>query len=656
MTQLLGIDTGGTFTDFILYKNGEFYSQKILSTPDAPEQAILHGLRVLGIDTSKTHLVHGTTVATNTLLEGKGARTAFITNRGYRDLLHIGRQTRGQLYSLCPQAARKLIPSELCFEVAGRVGADGQCLERTTPDEIEQLRKQLAEQSIDAVAICMLFSFLDDTDEVALAAALEEHYFVSRSSQLLPEQREYERAIVTWLNSYLGPHTQQYLIDLQKSLENTHVHVMQSDATTAPVTAASKQAVKLLLSGPAGGVVAATTIAEQTQHRCLLTFDMGGTSTDVALVDGRAAQTTEGRVAEFPLAISMLDIHTIGAGGGSIAYVDQAGVLHVGPESAGANPGPACYGLGGDSPTITDANIVLGRLPVSDSWTSGLQLRKSAAQQCLHNLAGQLNCSVSEAAHGIIDLANAHMVQALRVISIHRGYDPGEFCLFPFGGAGGLHMCEVAEQLGMHQILVPTNSGILSAYGMLHAPIGQVASRSICRDLHALQASDIEALLDKLARQANEQLRSLGLHAHRHTHWLDLRYRGQSAVISIAWQGALDPVVAFSQAHQDRFGFQLRAHAIELVTARVWAYQDVPSPDIPHMPELAAAKPIELVPVEGCTQPCPVFNRAELARGQQIEGPAILVEAAATLFIGSKWRATVEAQGHIYLRRDTDYQ
>lgn len=655
MTQLLGIDTGGTFTDFILYKNGNFFTYKILSTPQAPEQAILQGLHALKVDLSNIHLIHGTTVATNTLLEGKGACTAFVTNRGCKDLLHIGRQTRDQLYSLCPQVPRKLIPPQLCFEVAGRISANGQRLECTTNDDIKQLQQQLAQQPVEAVAICMLFSFLDDTDEVALAQALEKQYFVSRSSKILPEQREYERAVVTWLNSYLGPHTRKYLHDLQQSIKSAYVHVMQSDATTLPVAAAGDQAVKLLLSGPAGGVVAATTIAAQTEHKKLLTFDMGGTSTDVALIDGDAVRTTEGKVAEFPLALSMLDIHTIGAGGGSIARVDRAGVLHVGPESAGASPGPACYGLGAQTATITDANLVLGRLPISETWTSGLSLQKSAAERSLAKLAAQMNCSLQDAAQGVVELANAHMAQALRVISIHRGYDPSEFCLFPFGGAGGLHMCEVAELLDMTQILVPAHPGILSAYGMLHAPIGQSASRSVCRDLSEFKSQDINTLLQTLASQASRQLRDLSLHPHRCEHWLDLRYRGQSATISIAWSPAINLVSAFSQAHQLRFGFQLLDHAIELVTARVWAFQDVPQVELPTLAAKPPGTPLGFAQLPAYSRPVPVFNRANLAIGQQIVGPAIVIEESATIFISTTWLATVESQGHIYLTRDTDY-
>ena len=325
---------------------------------------------------------------------------------------------------------------------------------------------------------------------------------------------------------------------------------------------------------------------------------MGGTSTDVALIDRQPQQTTEGRIAEFPLAMPMLDIHTIGAGGGSIARVDSAGVLHVGPASAGADPGPACYGTGGSLPTITDANVVLGRLPSIDTWASGLQLDKDLANRSMQPLAQQLNCSVEDAAQGIVSLANAHMVQALRVISIHRGYDPREFCLFPFGGAGGLHMCEVAQQLGMHEILAPVNAGILSALGMLQAPLGQMASRSICGNLADLNDDAINQLLAQLQAQAEQALISIDLQPNRIAKWLDLRYRGQSSVISMQWLDRHHIADEFTQAHQARYGFQLQSHPIELVTARVWAYQDIESPPLRKIELKSKAQPVALTQVD----------------------------------------------------------
>jgi|TARA_B110000238_G_C16127345_1_gene439816 N-methylhydantoinase A len=480
------------------------------------------------------HIVHGTTVATNALLEGKGAKTALITNQGLKDLLLIGRQTRSQLYSLCPQRDRQLVESALCFEIEGRLQADGSELTPVSDQQLAQLKTELRSHGVEAVAICMLFSFLNDTHELVIEQVLQDDLFVSRSSQILPEQREYERAVVTCLNSFLGPITQRYLVDLQSTLSST-IHVMQSDATTLPADSAGKQAVRLLLSGPAGGVIAATAIAKSSGHEKLLTLDMGGTSTDVSLINHQPSYTNEGQVAEFPLAIPMLDIHTIGAGGGSIARIDSAGGLHVGPESAGAQPGPACYGDGGTQATITDANVVLGRLPVAQTWASGLTLDRAAAQQALQPIADKMQCTIEQAALGIIQMVNAHMVQALRVISIHRGHDPSQFCLFPFGGAGGLHMCAVAEELGITTILVPVNAGLLSAQGMLTAPVGQMMSKSVCQLWSTLDNDRVVDIFEQLKIEAIQQLTKVKITSNRASWWLDLRYRGQSSVISLVW-------------------------------------------------------------------------------------------------------------------------
>lgn len=653
MLELVGVDTGGTFTDFILYKNGSFVSYKIPSTPEAPEKAILAGLKQLEVQLDQSHIVHGTTVATNALLEGKGAKTAFITNQGLKHILVIGRQAREQLYSLCPQQARQLIDEDSCFEIDARVDAGGQQITTATTSQMQALKTQLLEQGFESVAICMLFSFLNNGDELALEALLKDDFFVSRSSKVLPEQREYERAVVTWLNSYLGPKTQSYLHELQSRLNST-IHVMQSDATTLPAVQAGKQAVHLLLSGPAGGVMAASVIAKSSGQPKLLTLDMGGTSTDVSLIDQQARFTNDARIAEFPLAISLLDIHTIGAGGGSIARVDEEGGLHVGPESAGAQPGPACYGHGGRVATITDANVVLGRLPVSRAWESGLSLDKQAAYKAVNVIANGLNCSLMQAAHGIVDMANAHMAQALRVISIHRGHNPGDFSLFPFGGAGGLHMCAVAEQLGVRQILMPRNAGILSAQGMIYAPVGQMSSRSVCQpwshESHQLATS----LFTQLEKDAQLQLQRVGIHAQRIERWVELRYQGQSSTISLAWDECKDISNSFGQAHQQRYGFMLAEHPIELVTLRVWVYQDVPQPELDRLENSKPALPIDHCQIDGEADAVPILLRAQLASGQQIHGPSVILEDSGTLFIASGWNGEVTEYGHIRLQMDTD--
>ena len=658
MLELVGVDTGGTFTDFILYKNGSFVSYKIPSTPDAPEQAILQGLKHLNVQFTQSHIVHGTTVATNALLEGKGAKTAFITNQGLKHLLHIGRQARAQLYSLCPPQARQLINQSECFEINARVDAHGQRLTAVTTKQLQSLKKQLQAQGFEAVAICMLFSFLNSEDEQSLETLLESDFFVSRSSKILPEQREYERAVVTWLNSYLGPKTQSYLINLQRQLD-CPIHVMQSDATTMPANRASQQAVRLLLSGPAGGVMAASVIAKATQCEKLLTFDMGGTSTDVSLLNKQAKFTNDARIADLPLAISLLDIHTIGAGGGSIARVDQAGGLHVGPESAAAMPGPACYGHGGRQATITDANVVLGRLPVSHPWKSGVKLDKHAAQQAVNVIAQSLGCSLIEAAHGILEIANAHMVQALRVISIHRGYDPSQFSLFPFGGAGGLHMCAVAKQLGVTQILVPRNAGILSAQGMIFAPAGQTTSRSVCRSWSDEINHQISALFSQLANDAESQLQQAGIQAERTERWLELRYQGQSSTICIAWdheQTGEEIANKFTHAHQHRYGFSLPEHDVELVTIRVWVYQDVQTPEFERLSNTQPASAIDYCQIDGEINQVPIFQRQQLACHQQLVGPSVILDDSGTLYVEPGWQGEVNEYGHIRLQMVTDCQ
>ena len=654
MNELIGIDTGGTFTDFIVYKNGQIVCHKIPSTPEAPEKAIIEGLRYLNINFRHSDLVHGTTVATNALLEGKGASTAFITNQGFKDILHIGRQVREDIYSLCPQETRQLIQKELCLEVDCRCDALGNSIRSLSEADIHSIKQQLTQLNVDSVAICLLFSFLNSNDEEKLETALRDDYFVSRSSYIFAEQKEFERGIVTWLNSYLGPLTEIYLSRLQDSIHSTTLQVMQSDATTLPATLATKQAVRLLLSGPAGGVVAADSIARQTNNRRLLTFDMGGTSTDVSLIDQQPSFTQQGRIAELPLAISMLDIHTIGAGGGSIARVDQAGGLHVGPDSAGAEPGPACYGKGGTLPTITDANVIVGRLPITGQWKSGLTLDRASSEKAISPIATRLNCSIEDAAFGVLQLANAHMSQALREISIHRGNDPSQYCLFPFGGSGGLHMCDVAQELGVKRILVPINSGILSAQGMLNSPIGQMASQSICRLFNALTDYEIENIFCSLQQKAEAELHQQGIFPNRKSAWVDVRYYGQSKSISLEWSPNKNLIEEFQSEHKQRFGYTLCDSEIELVTARIWAYQDKEEIVLPQIASGKSAAPINRVKVARCEGQVPVYERNLFVQGQILSGPCIVIDDSATLFIDQNWAGKVCRQGHIHLQLTTD--
>ncbi|HKJ08516.1 MAG TPA: hydantoinase/oxoprolinase family protein, partial [Gammaproteobacteria bacterium] len=436
--MLLGVDTGGTFTDFVLFDGHRLRVHKVLSTPRAPETAILTGVRELGIDPAGLRVVHGSTVATNAVLEGKGARTVYVTNRGFGDVLTIARQARAELYNLQPPPAAVPVPAELCLETGGRAGADGRAIEGLGDADLARLRAALQALAPEAVAINLLFSFLDDRFERMAESAVPPGVFVSRSSAVLPEYREYERGVATWLNSYVGPLVQGYLGRLGSALAPASVTVMQSSGDTVDASAAGERSVHLLLSGPAGGLSGAAFVGRAAGSPRLLTFDMGGTSTDVALIDGEPRLTTEGTIGPYPVAVPMVDMHTIGAGGGSIATVDAGGMLQVGPQSAGADPGPACYGAGGSEATVTDANLVLGRL-LPDAFLGGaMELDVGAAQRAVGRLARVMDVSVERAAAGIVQVANEHMAQALRVISVQRGVDPRTLVLTSFGGAGGL--------------------------------------------------------------------------------------------------------------------------------------------------------------------------------------------------------------------------
>ncbi|HNN36159.1 MAG TPA: hydantoinase/oxoprolinase family protein, partial [Pseudomonadales bacterium] len=456
--MVLGIDTGGTFTDFVLFDGERLHIHKVLSTPEAPDEAIATGMAELGLEAplrqGKLLLVHGSTVATNAALEGKGVPTLFVTNRGFRDLLTIGRQIRRELYELMPAPLPPPVPAELCFEVDTRRDHLGRLITPLTDADLTRLRHAIATLAPQAVAICLLYSFMDESEEQALAAALPPGLFVSCSSQVLPEYREYERGIATWLNSWLGPLVSDYLGRLSARTAPAPLTIMQSSGGTVAAEQARQRAVNLLLSGPAGGMAAARHLADTLGERQLITFDMGGTSTDVGLLSGgELTLTNEGRIGPYPVAVPMVDLHTIGAGGGSIAFLDDGGGLWVGPRSAGALPGPACYGRGGREPTVTDANLLLGRLRPERFLGGAMPLDVAAAQRAIATLADPLGLSLEETAAGIIEIANEQMIRALRLISVERGHDPRQFRLCCFGGAGGLHLCRLAEALGIRRAL-----------------------------------------------------------------------------------------------------------------------------------------------------------------------------------------------------------
>lgn len=651
--MLLGVDTGGTFTDFVLFDGNTLRLHKRLSTPSAPEEAILLGIQDMGLDAQQLQIIHGSTVATNAALEGKGVRTAFITNRGHGDMLTIGRQARRELYNLQPQAIAPPVPVELCLETGGRIGADGQVLDTLTETDLEQLKHQLQQLQPQAVAINLLFSFLDDSAERAIEAIVPKSMFVSRSSAILPEYKEYERGITTWLNAWVGPLVKRYLQRLNDALPETPIAVMQSSGGSIAADQAGNLAVHMLLSGPAGGLAGAQFIGQLAGHEQLLTFDMGGTSTDVALIDGELRLTNEGRIGPYPVAVPMVDMHTIGAGGGSIAWIDSGGLLQVGPESAGADPGPACYGRGGHQATVTDANLVLGRLR-PDAFLGGhMQLDPDAARSAIGRLAEQLSLSIEETAIGIIRIANEHMSQALRVISIQRGIDPKNYTLMPFGGAGGLHVCALAESLGLQQALVPIQGGVLSAFGMLVARRSRELSQTIAADLEQLNVNTLEQQFELLEQKALDALTNEGITNDEITlkRSLDLRYRGQAYSLNIPWQALSECQDSFHQTHEQRYGHRLQ-QAVELVNMRLHAQGPATELSIPRLETKAAANKTEFAKLYSVDSEVSILKRENLNKGQQIIGPALITETVATTFVEINWHAWVDNYGNLLLTRN----
>ncbi|MDC1307160.1 hydantoinase/oxoprolinase family protein [Pseudomonadales bacterium] len=655
----LGIDTGGTFTDFVLREAATIRVHKVLSTPGAPQDAILTGIKEMGLQSrvaaGQIMIIHGTTVATNAALEGKGVRTAYITNAGLKDVLLIGRQTRQQLYQLTPAKPKLPFDEQLMLEVNTRLNAQGMLIEPLTAADLDELEQQIAILQPESIAINLLFSFLDPEQELQIEARFRDTYFVSRSSLILPEQREYERGITTWLNAWIGPLIKSYLISLGTALAPSNLAIMQSSGLTISAKVAADRAVNLLLSGPAGGLAAALAIGHQTHQPRLMTFDMGGTSTDVALLEGEIRLTNQGKIASYPVAVPMADIHTIGAGGGSIAFVDAGGLLQVGPASAGAHPGPACYGRGGTAPTVTDANLVLGRLR-SDAFLGGrMQLDRSAAANALQPLANQLQISVTELAFGIIRIANESMIQALRVISIQRGHDPRDFRLMSFGGAGGLHICDLADALDVTDAIVPLNSGVLSALGMLAAQPGRELVKTHQGILQQLHDEALTAELNALLTIAQQELKDEGIITTQHQYHLDLRYLGQTFSIAIAYHDITTAIADFHAMHLRLYGHALDK-AVELVNLRVHVEAVQPPFTLPTSTVTAVngtQQHREAVygAIVGEDNPVPIYRREMLADACLLIGPALITEDHTTVFLKSGWLAAKDELGNLKLTR-----
>ncbi len=647
----VGVDTGGTFTDLVACVNGKLQVHKQLSTPHAPENAIIAGLKALGIQEKEPFLlIHGTTVGTNAVLENKGVKTAYICNHGFADLLTIGRQNRDRLYELAPEHEPPPVPPELCLEISGRLSADGSMLEPLKAADLTALKDRIRKLKPKAVAINMLFSFLRPGVEKVLAKELEEDYYVTCSADVLAERGEYERGIATWLNSYVGPIMGRYLKHLQSLLPQARLRVMQSSGKTTSAQAASRLPVHLLLSGPAGGAMAARHLGKQAGQKQVLSFDMGGTSTDVALVDSHSLRlSNEGKIGKYPLAIPMIDIRTVGAGGGSIAFIDKGGFLRAGPQSAGADPGPACYGKGGKLPTVTDANLILGRLPE----TLGQQLRLSlpAAKEALVPIAQTLNKTIFDCAMGVIDIVNEQMIQTLRLIATQQERAIATLMMAGFGATGGTHACALAEGLKIESVIIPAYAGVFSAYGMLLSPQGLRKTRSLCVPFEKLSEQRFQEVFASLKHSAEQEIRSQGIQKMRFRKLVDLRYLGQSHALELEYQPLVSLAEKFQEQHQKLRGYRLET-PVEVVTAKVEAFAPA---------ALDADTPCRWRKKHRAVQEkthtgTPIHFRDAMPRNQPAIGPALVIDDVSTTWVSKNWEARTDEQANLHLSKTNGIQ
>jgi N-methylhydantoinase A len=674
----IGIDTGGTFTDFVATRGSRVTSFKLVSTPHNPADAILSGIARIFADSDVelSDIVHGTTVATNALLERKGGRTALITTAGFEDVIEIGRQNRPEIYNLMVTRPAPLAPREMRFGITERVGPDGSVITKLDRREVAATIKQIAKfkPNVESVAVCFLFSFANPAHEKEVGRALASLGApVSLSHQILPEFREYERTSTVVINAYLVPLMSRYLSSLAEGLESVvrsrlsvvgfkttrygprttgyGLRVMQSNGGSVSAATAAAEPVRAILSGPAGGVVGALRVCSVAGVRDIITFDMGGTSTDVSLCRGEARTTNEALVAGLPVAVPVIDIHTVGAGGGSISRVDAAGALRVGPESAGADPGPACYGRG-EEVTVTDANLVLGRFGGSDLLGGEMKLDLDRARFFLSKLAAQMSrfstkpATPERAALGVVRVGNANMERALRVVSVERGQDPRLFSLVSFGGAGGLHVCELAEALRIPRVVVPQSPGTLSALGVLLGDVVKDYSRTVMVNTAGLDFAAVKTAYASLERQALRDLKTEGFTAERAKliRLAAVRYVGQSFEIEVPCTKRLE--ASFHAAHRERYGYADRSRPTEIVSLRL---RGIGVTDKLKLKRAASfkthtAEPALSAKVFFDERPSrvPVYRREQLHPGASFNGPAVISEYSSTTLIPSGWRVEID--------------
>ncbi len=667
----IGVDTGGTFTDIVMSVDGTLMTHKVLSTPRNPAHAVVRGVHNI-LERFETRqavdVVHGSTVATNALLERSGARIALITTKGFEDVLEIGRQARPSLYDFWVERPAPLVPAESRFGVAERTLHTGAIETPIDTAQLDTLAAHLATLVLDAIAICFLFSYVNPQNEQIAAKHLAPlNIPISCSHDILPEYREYERFSTTVANAYIRPTLERHLSTLTKSKRfPKSFRLMLSNGGSISARHFHAAGIRTVLSGPAGGVIGAYHVAKTAGYEKIITFDMGGTSTDVSLCNNGISMTTESTISGLPIKVPLLDIHTVGAGGGSIASVDAGGALRVGPESAGADPGPICYGKGKDI-TVTDANLFLGRIEPTRFLGGKMQLASDATRTPLEKFSSDIGLSVLEAADGILKVANATMERAIKVISVERGFDTRDFTLVSFGGAGGLHAAFLAENLGIQTVLIPPNGGLLSAYGMLFADVVKDYSQTVLWTFQntgetigselSSRTERLNAGLATLLSRAETEMQTEGFAPHqlKIECALDMRYEGQSYELNVPYDST-DFVEKFHAAHEQRFSYAKREAAVEVVNLRLTAIGATEKPailpepltDAEVLPDArVATKPVVF---EGTARPTDFYRREALRPGNEIEGPAIITEFSATTVVPPHFRATVDTYRNLILQ------
>lgn len=676
----IGIDVGGTFTDVTLLnaETGKYYTYKLSSTLEDQSLAIANGtketLDLYGVPVSQIeYFGHGTTVATNMIIERKGAKTALLTTKGFRDLLEIGRQTRPSLYDTQEDKPEPLVRRSLRTEVNERVMADGTVLRKVEKEQVVALLKELRAQGVESLAVCFLFSFLNDQNEKAVEACIREVWpeaYCSVSSTILPEFREFERLSTTVINSYLGPRMQMYISNLQQRIKELGVtvepYITQSNGGVMSIGSTVKTPVQTALSGPSAGVMGAIYVAKAAGYEDIITYDMGGTSTDVSLVNhGIAEYTTKRKVCGLPSGVPMIDVHAVGAGGGSIAHLDNAGALKVGPESAGANPGPVAYGLGNQNPVVTDANLVLGRINPNYVLGGRLKINAELSKAAMEEkIAQPMGVTVEEAAQGVISVVNSNMARAIRVITVEKGYNPSDFTMVAYGGAGPLHAAELAQEMGVGTVLIPPAPGALCALGLLTADIKKSYVRTALLPYRKATPDLLNKVLDDLMAQGSQWLDSerVSLENRKFHNVAEMRYVGQNYELQVELpnkvltQADLQKLKQdFFRAHEMNYGYYNPDAPIQFVNFRSEAIGIVSKPKLAEVEEMtgplenAVTSRRDVYFQETGMVNCPVYDRAKLGMIDRIEGPCIVEQMDSTTVIPPEMWFHVDRYGNMII-------